>query len=266
MSSPKCFISYSWDSDAHKEWVRNLAEHLQRSDVAVLLDQWDLRPGSDLPNYIETSVRESHFVILVCTPVFAMKANAGIGGVGYEKSVVTGELFHRISSPEKFVPILRSGSIQEAIPSYLKSKIYVDFRDDQVFQRSLEVLLRHFHNVPPYLQPSQSSKPSIIAREGVSSGTSKRIVYCSRCGAMPGQRSVCIGLSTAHNFVSGKDIIYCSRCGTVPGERSECIGLFTVHNFVSGTGSICCSRCGAVPGEKSECTGLFRAHDFVAVY
>jgi len=202
MFTPKCFISYSWDSDAHKEWARNLAEHLQRNGVNILLDQWDLKPGSDLPSYIETSVRESHFVILICTPNFARKANAGIGGVGYEKSIVTGELFHRISSPEKFVPILRSGSVKEAIPSYLKSKVYVDFRDDQDFQKSLEDLLRHFHNMQRHLRPSLGSKPSLSAQESVSLGTPKRTVYCSRCGTLAGQKSTCTGIYTDHDFIS----------------------------------------------------------------
>ena len=233
MSTPKCFISCSWDNDAHEEWVRNLAEHLRSNSVDVLLDQWDLRPGSDFPSYMETSIRESDFVILVCTPDFARKANAGIGGVGYEKSIVTGEIFHRISSPEKFVPILRRGSVQEAIPSYLKSKIYVDFRNNQIFQRSLEDLLRHFHNVPRYRRPPLSLKPSLNAQEGALLGTPERIVYCSRCGATPSKKDICTGLFTAHDFVSGTGTIYCSRCGIKVGERSICTGLFTAHDFVS---------------------------------
>ncbi len=82
MSSPKCFISYSWDSEAHKKWVRNLAEHLTKNGIEILLDQWDLKPGSDFPSYMETSVRESDYVILVCTQDFAQKANVGNGGCG----------------------------------------------------------------------------------------------------------------------------------------------------------------------------------------
>lgn len=79
MSVPKCFISYSWDTDAHKDWVRHLAEQLQRNGVKVLLDRWDLKPGADLLSWMETSIRESDFVVLVCTPQFAEKANCGYG-------------------------------------------------------------------------------------------------------------------------------------------------------------------------------------------
>ena len=48
--NPRCFISYSWDSDSHKDWVRKLAEHLQSSGVDVYLingmftQEWTFQP------------------------------------------------------------------------------------------------------------------------------------------------------------------------------------------------------------------------------
>jgi hypothetical protein len=161
MPHPKSFISYSWESDVHRNWVRNLAESLQTNGVEVLLDQWDVHPGADLPNYMETSIREVDFVLLICTPVFAAKANAGEGGVGYEKTIVTGELFQQVASLTKFVPILRSGTPRDALPSYLKSKVYVDFRKEDRFSHSLEDLLRHLHAVPAFVRPQLGAKPRL---------------------------------------------------------------------------------------------------------
>ena len=37
--SPHVFVSYSHDSDAHKQWVRRLAEDLTRNGVETTLDQ-----------------------------------------------------------------------------------------------------------------------------------------------------------------------------------------------------------------------------------
>ena len=88
MIEPKCFISYSWDSESHKDWVRFFAEQLQKNGVFVYLDQWDIALGDDLPHYMETSIRDSDFVLLVCSPSFAQKANSGKGGVGYEQNGV----------------------------------------------------------------------------------------------------------------------------------------------------------------------------------
>ena len=41
---PTAFISYSWESEAHKAWVRQLAEKLRSQGVKVILDQWELMP------------------------------------------------------------------------------------------------------------------------------------------------------------------------------------------------------------------------------
>ena len=63
MAAPRCFISYSWDNDEHKDWVRCLATELQRNGVETRLDQWDTHPGMDVTNYMETCIRESDFVL-----------------------------------------------------------------------------------------------------------------------------------------------------------------------------------------------------------
>lgn len=161
METISCFISYSWDSDKHIQWVINLASNLQENGVITYLDQWDVHPGLDLMNYMEKSIRESKFVILICTPSFADKANEGQGGVGYEKNIVTGEIFHNASSPEKFIPILRTGTPQNALPSYLKSRKYVDFRDDKKFRTSFDELLRHLLGAYKYKRPQLGTKPRL---------------------------------------------------------------------------------------------------------
>jgi formylglycine-generating enzyme required for sulfatase activity len=159
MNPPRCFISYSWDSDQHKEWVRKLATRLRESGVDAILDQFECAPGTDLTKFMETSVRESNFVLLVCTPTFSEKANAGIGGVGYEKAIVTGEIFAGEAQETKFVPILREGETKESLPSYLKSRLFIDFRLDDNFESKLEELLRHFHSEPLYPPPPIGLRP-----------------------------------------------------------------------------------------------------------
>lgn len=161
MNSQKCFISYSWESENHKSWVRQLAADLQRNGVYVLLDQWDLKLGADITNYMESSIRESDFVLLVCTPSFSKKANEGKGGVGYEKSIVTGEIFINAGIETKFVPILRNGNAEESLPSYLKSRLFVDFREEKSYQASLTELLRHFFKSPEYERPPLGEKPDL---------------------------------------------------------------------------------------------------------
>ncbi|HEY9207358.1 MAG TPA: toll/interleukin-1 receptor domain-containing protein [Candidatus Methanoperedens sp.] len=161
MKNPTCFISYSWDNDEHKDWVRGLATELMHNGIETKLDQWDCHLGMDLTNYMETCVRESDFVLLICTPNYCRKANNGHGGVGYEKNIVTGEIFEGIASPKKFVPVLRKGSPIDSLPSYLKSRMFIDFRNDNTFDLNIKQLIRHLHNSPKYIRPDLGEKPNL---------------------------------------------------------------------------------------------------------
>ena len=96
MSIPKVFISYSHDSTEHKKWVLDLATSLRSSGVDAVIDQWDLRPGDDLAHFMETQLTAADRVLMVCTDKYVEKANAGIGGVGYEKMIVTAGALARI--------------------------------------------------------------------------------------------------------------------------------------------------------------------------
>lgn len=164
MAKPISFISYAWESNEHKDWVRKLAERLVENGVETSLDQWDIELGSDMPQYMETCVRESDFVILVCTPTFAAKANSGKGGVGYEKHIVTGEIYESATSTRKFVPLLRRGNPEESLPSYLKSKYCIDFREDSEFDSKLEELLRHIFHSPKYKRPPLGRQPTFTTQ------------------------------------------------------------------------------------------------------
>jgi len=158
-SEPTCFISYSWDDEALKGWVRRLASDLQNNGVRITFDAWDSYLGMDLPGYMERAVRESDFVILVCTPEFAAKANAGKRAVGYEKTIIAGAILNEVSSSRKFIPVLRRGVAETSIPTYLQSKVFQDFSDDRKYEQSLSALLRHIYNQPEHTPPPLGPKP-----------------------------------------------------------------------------------------------------------
>src|SRR6266545_6910363 len=89
----RVFISYSWDDDQHKIWVRDFAMRLRQDSIDALLDRWHVVPGEALPEFMERSVRESDYVIVICTPIYKAKSDERRGGVGYEGDIMTGELY-----------------------------------------------------------------------------------------------------------------------------------------------------------------------------
>src|SRR6478736_9046246 len=108
-SIPLVFISYSHDSPEHKAWVASLALKLRANGIEVLLDQFDLEPGDEVPKYMERSVTKADCVLMVCTDAYVRKADDGEGGVGYETMIVTGELVRNLGQ-SKFVPIIRQSN------------------------------------------------------------------------------------------------------------------------------------------------------------
>lgn len=148
---PKAFISYSWDSDEHKDWVCELATRLRGEGVDVTLDQWHLALGDPLPEFMERAVRENDFVLLVCTPNFKARADDRKGGVGYEGNIITGEMFHK-SNHRKFIPILRHPVWAEAAPDWLRAKTYIDLTGNR-FEENFEELVHTLHGETPVAPP-----------------------------------------------------------------------------------------------------------------
>lgn len=137
---PKAFISYSWDSDDHKEWVAELASRLRDDGVETILDQWHAVPGDQLPEFMEREIRNNDFVLIVCTPPYREKSDERKGGVGYEGDIMTAEVFSK-SNHRKYIPILAVGSWKEAAPSWLKGKYFVDLSVADNFEQQYQDLL-----------------------------------------------------------------------------------------------------------------------------
>lgn len=143
--APKAFISYSWDDDDHKKWTKTLATRLRGDGVDVTLDQWKLVPGDQLPIFMETAIRDNGFVLIVCTQNYKKKSDERKGGVGYEGDIMTAEVLTE-GNHRKFIPVLRSGTRDAAMPSWLKGKYSVDLSGDPYSEAMYHDLLATLHN------------------------------------------------------------------------------------------------------------------------
>lgn len=164
---PTAFISYSWDDDDHKEWVRALAARLREGGVNVTLDRWDLVPGDQLTAFMEKAVRENDFVLIVCTPAYKIKSDERKGGVGYEGDVMTAEVSIS-ANRRKFIPIHRSGEWAKAAPSWLKGSLYINLKGDPYSEGQYKDLRETLHGqreeAPPVgSPPKQASKSDLTS-------------------------------------------------------------------------------------------------------
>jgi hypothetical protein len=154
---PKAFVSYSWENDEHKAWVRALSERLRTDGVNVTLDLWSAAPGDQLPAFMERAIRENDFVLVVCTPTYREKSNRRSGGVGYEGDIMTGASFVS-ADHRKFIPVLRRGPWREAAPTWAAGKYYVDLSAEPYSESAYADLLSTLLGTRPAPPPVGGGK------------------------------------------------------------------------------------------------------------
>ena len=158
MNTPKVFISYSWDSSGHKQWVAKLATDLRSDGVDAILDQWASVPGDQLTSFMEKEIRENDYVLIICTPNYQLKSNARKGGVGYEGDIMTAEVLSE-GKHRKFIPILAIGTWNDSAPTWLKGKYFVDLSSEENYTANysdlIATLLGTRPTAPPLRNPSR---------------------------------------------------------------------------------------------------------------
>jgi len=126
--------------------------------VDAVLDQWDLQLGSNLISFMEKGLTNSDRVLIVCTDNYNQRSNNGMGGVGYEKNILTGALYIN-QDTTKFIPCIRSVSGPTKTPVCLAGRAYIDFSDNARFDASLKLLLHELYNIPLRPKPDLGKSP-----------------------------------------------------------------------------------------------------------
>jgi hypothetical protein len=155
--TPRVFLSYSWEGDDHKAWVRALAEQLQTDGIQVIFDRWYLKLGQDKLHFMESAVADSDYVAIICTEEYANRANQREGGVGFESMIITSEIAEHMLT-DKLIPILRKGTFKTSLPRYLKTRMGVNLIGNPYSEDAYEELLRKFHG-EPIAPPPIGAKP-----------------------------------------------------------------------------------------------------------
>lgn len=139
VTKKKCFISYAWDCEEHKNWVLKLATDLRLHGVDVILDQWDVRLGNDLSFFMENGLTSSHFILCICSDKYIEKANAGIGGAGYEKRILASEMLND-TNKRFIIPLIKRNHQKEKVPTFLSGLKYIDFDKGEYFDCYQELI------------------------------------------------------------------------------------------------------------------------------
>ncbi|HEX8877713.1 MAG TPA: toll/interleukin-1 receptor domain-containing protein [Phycisphaerales bacterium] len=236
---PTAFISYTWESKEHKEWVRTIAARLRSDGVDVKLDLWECAPGDQLPAFMETAIRENDYALIVCTPTYKHKSEKRLGGAGYEGDVMTSEVFSQ-GNHRKFIPVLRLGAWAAAAPSWLTAKYRIDlssepYAEDQ-YQELLDTLHGRREQAPPIGPiPPPRAAPAAGSLKHIATGPqtdASRTISDLRTGSHSGLASASLGShhdNDPNNFrkISIGDIIP-ELVGKPRNDGTEGCALFPV--------------------------------------
>lgn len=157
--NPKVFISYSWEDNDHKAWVKELADRLISDGIDATVDQYDLQLGDRLPQFMEQSIVQSDYVLIICTPSYKKKSDTRTGGVGYEGHIISGELLSK-GNERKFIPIVRKGLVKNVLPICLEGKLAIDLSDTTNYEHNYQDLITTLYGAKK--KPSLGIKPQYI--------------------------------------------------------------------------------------------------------
>ena len=164
-AAPKLFISYSWSSSVHEEWVLELAKSLVESGIEVLLDKWELRDGHDSIKFMESMVTnpEVKKVVILADRTYVEKANARMGGVGTETQILTPDLYSG-QNEDKFVLVVceRADDGKPYVPAYYKGRIHIDMSAEDRYSTGHEQLVRWVYDKPLHIRPQIGQRPAFL--------------------------------------------------------------------------------------------------------
>jgi nucleoside phosphorylase len=152
--SPQVFISYSHDSQMHKDRVLELADRLRQDGIDCTIDQYEESPPEGWQRWMLNQVEAANFVLVACTEQYdrrfrgreAVKTGKG---VTWESGVIIQELYDDQGQNDKFIPILFSPEDANFISSPLRSATNYRLNTPDGY----ELLYRRLTNQPRTQEP-----------------------------------------------------------------------------------------------------------------
>jgi hypothetical protein len=176
-NNPKAFISYSWSSREHQQWVLELASQLRENAVDVIIDKWDLKEGHDAIRFMEKMITDPEIkkVIVILDRAYAEKADGRKGGVGTETQIISPEIYAK-ADQNKFVGVASQVGSDEKpfLPAFYKSRIYIDLSRPDLHATNFDQLLRWIYDKPAYPKPPLGKLPEFLNENAVQLPTRTR--------------------------------------------------------------------------------------------
>lgn len=158
----KVFISYSWDSEEHINWVAKLAQDIEiQEGFHVIWDGYDLDSCVDKNLFMEESVYKADFTVVVATQNYLSKANKREGGVGIETFLNANRHWEEMLANKKTnsIVVVRE---KDSTPLYLKGHFHLNFVEDVDYPKKIAELLQLLNERPRFKRPQKIALPADV--------------------------------------------------------------------------------------------------------
>jgi TIR domain len=177
---PTVFISYSWSSAEHEDFVIALATRLRENSVDARLDKWDLKEGQDKYAFMESMVTDATIskVLVICDAKYVAKSNSRAGGVGTETQIISAEIYGKVKQ-DKFLPVVVELDEQgkACLPTFMASRIYIDMSSEEAYADGFDQLLRAIYDKPRYQRPALGKPPVFDEGDAVAGPSRELMAY-----------------------------------------------------------------------------------------
>ncbi|AEJ01436.1 SEFIR domain protein [Nitrosomonas sp. Is79A3] len=161
----KVFISYSHDSDEHREWVLRLSECLRQNGIVTIIDRdfENSSPPEGWPRWMLNSLDKATHVLCICTGIYYRRFRGfevpGKGkGVDWEGTVITQALYDARNVSNKFIAVLRTSTDEPFIPEPLRPRTHYVLNTENSYP-ALYKVLRNQNGVKPGIVDQSKTKP-----------------------------------------------------------------------------------------------------------
>lgn len=161
----KVFISYSHDSQPHRDFVRGLSDQLRTDGLDCQIDQYvNGFPPEGWQRWMENQIEAADFVLLVCTETYLRRyrgqETVGGNGVTFEGVVISQTLYDHYYRNIKFVPVLPEGGGFGHVPLPLKAY------NTYTLPKQYDSLYRYLTGQPEHIAPPVGSKRVLPPAQG----------------------------------------------------------------------------------------------------
>lgn len=126
-SNPIAFLSYSHDSDDHRDRVLELAQQLRMHGIDARVDRFVASPAEGWARWMQQQLEEAEFVLAICTSTYKRRfegvdeASESGNGSMWEGFLSTQIIYDDRTLNTKCIPIVMPGSKRNDIPRALRS-------------------------------------------------------------------------------------------------------------------------------------------------